>query len=129
MAADAMPADASAGDTAPAFNGLFHMPGSDSLPTDILGELQSIARINDIDPQEVFYKWESYAMKMGAADTKLDLSSVRAFKTDVMEGLEREAREKASAVKASHGEKHRVGMGVGATPRAMATNGGDFLGM
>ena len=62
-------------DNAAAFNSLFHAPGQETLPVDILGELQSVARMNALDPQDLFYKWESYALKMGA-DTELDLQRV-----------------------------------------------------
>lgn len=75
-------------------NKLFAPPPTTELSPDILGELQSILRLHGISPQELFYKWESYSIKMGSEETKLDLSTVRAFKTDVQESLERETRGK-----------------------------------
>jgi DNA polymerase alpha subunit B len=64
-------------------------------PPDIMGELRSMLRLYDVDAQELFFKWESYSMKMGPEDTKLTLDTVRAFKKDVQEQLEREVRGKA----------------------------------
>jgi DNA polymerase alpha subunit B len=62
---------------------------------DVMTELQSMLRLYDIDAQELFFKWESYSMKMGPEDTKLTPDSVLAFKKDVQEQLEKEARGKA----------------------------------
>ncbi len=42
----------------------------------------------------IILQMESYSMKMGADDTKLDLNTVRAFKRDVQDSLERETRGK-----------------------------------
>ena len=57
-------------------NELFHVLREASLPVDVLGELQSIARIHSLSAQELFYKWESYCIKMGA-DTELNLETIR----------------------------------------------------
>lgn len=89
---------------------------------DIMGELQSMLRLHSISPQELFYKWESYSLKMGAEDTMLDLSTARAFKTDLQEGLERESRTRSHL---RTGEKRS---GVSATPRNIGTDG-DMFGM
>jgi DNA polymerase alpha subunit B len=103
-------------------NGLFAPSSADGVPPEITGELESILQLYSISPQELFYKWESYSLKMGSEDTKLDLNTVRMFKKDVQENLERDM----------HG-KH-VGRGsdrksnVAATPRG-ATSGGDVFGM
>ena len=102
-------------------NGFFSIPGESSIPLDILGELQSIMRLHSISTQELFYKWESYSIKMGSEETKLDLKTARAFKKDVQEILERETRGKAHV----RGADKR---GVHATPRATANNG-DVYGM
>ncbi|MCJ1433257.1 DNA-directed DNA polymerase alpha subunit pol12 [Xylographa pallens] len=102
-------------------NEFFSIPEESSIPPDILGELQSIMRLHSISAQELFYKWESYSMKMGSEETKLDLRTVRAFKKDVQEILERETRSKAHIRSADK-------RGVHATPRA-AANSGDAYGM
>jgi hypothetical protein len=94
--------------------------GSESgLAPDVQLELEKILDLHGIDPQELFYKWESYSLKMGAEETKLDLKTARDFKRDLKELLEAEARSKAHGKTA---EKRTVN----ATPRAA---GGDVFGM
>lgn len=102
-------------------NELFASSAPDGLPQDVLTELQSILRLHGITPQELFYKWESYSMKMGSEDTRLDLNTVRAFKRDVQDSLERETRGKNHQFRSA--EKKG---GVMATPRAGNT---DVFGM
>ena len=103
-------------------NTLFATPPAAELPADILGELQSILRLHSISPQELFYKWESYSIKMGADDTKMDLNTTRAFKVDVQEALERDIRSKAHA----RGTDKRIP--ASATPRNISSSS-DVFGM
>jgi len=91
------------------------------LPKDVAAELQSILRLHAISPQELFFKWESYCLKMGSEETQLDLKTVRAFKRDVQESLERESRGKNTQLRSAEKKS-----GVIATPRA-ANN--DVFGM
>ena len=107
-------------DNAEELNGYFSA-GESKLPPDILGELQSTIRLHSISPQELFYKWESYCIKMGSEETKLDLGTARAFKKDVQEILERESRGKAHMRSADKKGSH-------ATPRNNG-NIGDTFGM
>ena len=100
-------------------NELFAAACPNGLPKDVLVELQSIMRIHSITAEEVFYKWESYSMKMGD-EVKLNMTSVRALKQDIQEALERESRGKA-------GRQHEKRTAITATPRASA--GGDMFGM
>lgn len=109
-------------DTIEELNALFAPPPSTELPPDILGELQSIIRLHSIPPQELFYKWESYSIKMGSDETKLDLNTARAFKKDVQETLERETRSKA------HVRSADKRSGAGGTPRNAGSNE-DVYGM
>ncbi|KAL1966877.1 hypothetical protein VTN77DRAFT_3842 [Rasamsonia byssochlamydoides] len=102
-------------------NELFASSAPDGLPQDVLTELQSILRLHAISPQELFYKWESYSLKMGSEETKLDLDTVRAFKRDVQDSLERESRGKNSHLR--NAEKKG---GVTATQR---TGNTDVFGM
>lgn len=102
-------------------NDLFAIPPITELPLDILGELQSILRLHSVSPQELSYKWESYTLKMGSDQTKLDLTTVRAFKVDIQELLEREARGKAHVRSV---DKRAAFV----TPRN-AGKGGDVFGM
>jgi len=100
-------------------NEFFAVPSSELRP-EVLGELQSILRLYSISPQDLFYKWESYSLKMGAEDTRLDLKTARNFKKDIQDTLERESRGKAH----TRGQEKR---GVGATPRAAGSS--DVFGM
>ena len=109
-------------DTAGELNGFFVIPGHTTIPPDILGELESILRLHSISPQELFFKWESYSMKMGSEETKMDLNTVRAFKKDIQEILERENRGKTHMRSTEKRTVH-------ATPRAIATTGDDVFGM
>jgi DNA polymerase alpha subunit B len=103
------------------FNSHFSIPGKDKLPEDVLGELQSIGRMHSMSSQDVFYKWESYCLKMGSEDTKLNIDSVRALKKDIQEVLERETKGKSHM----RGSERKI---AHATPRG-ATGGDDVLAM
>jgi DNA polymerase alpha subunit B len=91
-----------------------------NIESDVLAELHSIMRLHSIDAQELWYKWESYSMKMGSDDTKLNIDTARALKKDVQDTLERDNRTK------SHG-LNAIKRG-GATPRNLSSNG-DVFGM
>ena len=108
-------------DTGVELNELFAIPPLDQLPPDVLGELQSMLRLHSISPTELSYKWESYTMKMGTEQTKMDLDTARAFKKDLQEMLERDSRGKAHQRSADKRASH-------ATPRS-ATKGDDVFGM
>ncbi|KAI9928168.1 hypothetical protein ASPWEDRAFT_39028 [Aspergillus wentii DTO 134E9] len=101
-------------------NELFAASSPDGLPKDVLTELQSIVRVHSMSPQELFYKWESFCLKMGSEETKLNLDTVRLFKRDVQEALERESRSKTGR----QAEKKST---MSATPRAAANT--DMFGM
>ena len=101
-------------------NELFAIPPATEIPPDVSGEMQSILRLHSITPQELSYKWESYTMKMGTDETKLDLLTARAFKRDLQEALERESRGKAHVRSVDK-------RGAYATPRP--GKGDDVLGM
>ena len=107
-------------DTKEDLNGYFCPSSDDGLPVDILGELESMLRLHSISPLELFYKWESYSLKMGSEETKLDLNTVRMFKKDVQDGLGREHRGKPT----SRTERRNP---VAATPRGDVN--GDVFGM
>ena len=101
-------------------SGYFFALSENGVPPDVLGELESILRLHSISPQELFYKWESYSLKMGSDETKLDLETVRMFKKDVQDGLERDHRGRH----ASRTDRRNV---IAATPRGAAN--GDVFGM
>ncbi|KAL8730371.1 MAG: hypothetical protein Q9166_004136 [cf. Caloplaca sp. 2 TL-2023] len=102
-------------------NDLFAIPPVDELPPDVSGELQSICRLHSISPKELSYKWESYSIKMGSEQTRLDLPTARAFKKDLQEIVEREARSKSHMRSADR-------RGAYATPRNVG-KGADVFGM
>lgn len=74
-------------------NDLFAVPGT-PLPENVVEELTSMIRLLSLSPQELFYKWESYVIKMGVESTKLDYKTVRDFKKDLQDAMERETRAK-----------------------------------
>src|SRR4051812_2554351 len=81
-----------------------------NIPGDVLHELLSITRLLSIDAQELFYKWESYVLKMGTENTKLEHKTVKDFKKDLQDALERDTR-----AKGHHAAPRRS---MAATPRA-----------
>ena len=101
------------------FNEFFSIPGESKLPPDVVEELQSTARLHSFSAQEMFFKWESYCLKMGSEETKLSVGNLQAFRKDIQENLEREIRGKAQM----RGSEKRV---VHATPRAVV-RGDDML--
>jgi DNA polymerase alpha subunit B len=96
-------------------NALFATPGIELEP-EVVAELQSIMHLHSIPPQELFYKWESYSIKMGSDDVKLNIDTAKALKKDVQDGLEREIRNKAhvrSADKRGGGTPRNVSNATG----------------
>lgn len=75
------------------------------LTPDVLAEFLSMLRSYGLDDQELFYKWESYCIRMSPNDTKLDLETVRAFKKEVQEMLEKDIRAKSRLQKTP---RHKV---------------------
>lgn len=90
------------------------------LSEDVVGELASISRLHSLNPEELYFKWESYNMKMGGENTMPDLKTVRDFKKDVQDVLERETRGKI------HGRAVDRKT-AGATPRNARTNNADDI--
>jgi len=100
---------------------LFAPSAGGSLSDDVANELHHILRLLDLSAQELFFKWESYVIKMGVENTKLDSKTVRAFKKDLQDALERESRAKGHVVHQSAAKR------IAATPRR--GGGGDVFGM
>lgn len=96
-------------------NALF-APAGNGLEPDVAGVLESIQRLFSITPQELFYKWESYCLKMGSEETVLDLATARMFQKDVQDSLERSYQGK-------HSERKPV---PNATPRTVQKSGDVF---
>lgn len=74
-------------------NELFAVPNT-TLERDVSGELKSILRIHSLSPQEMFFKWEAYSLKMGP-ETHMNYKTAREFKKDLQDALERESRGKS----------------------------------
>lgn len=91
-----------------------------NISQDVLHELLSITRLLSLDPQELFYKWESYVLKMGIENTRLEYKTAKDFKKDLQDALERESRAK--------GQHAAPRKSMAATPRAGA-GGGDMFDM
>lgn len=101
-------------------NSLFAPNLKNGLEADVLSELESIMRLHSLPSQELFYKWESYSMKIGR-DDPLSLDTARELKKDIQDSLEREVRK-------VHVKQERR---PGATPRNVKAFGGsdDIFGM
>jgi DNA polymerase alpha subunit B len=63
------------------------------LDSEVRRELETILRLYEIDPEELFFKWESYSLRMGP-ETILDLKTARDFRKDLQAALERDSRSK-----------------------------------
>lgn len=97
-------------------------PHNASLPSDVLHELLSILKLHGLSVEELFWKWESYCIKMGSEDTQLEYKTSRDFKKDLQDALERDSRAKGHVM-------HSANKKTAATPRAAGGSGGDVFGM
>lgn len=104
-------------------NKLFAAAGKELEP-DVLGELRSTMRLHDLSPQDLFYKWESYCLRMEIDGSDMTILSARALKKDVLDALERQNR----AAQAAHLRQDKRSA---ATPRGNIKGGGgsDVFGM
>ncbi|KAK4899418.1 DNA-directed DNA polymerase alpha subunit pol12 [Elasticomyces elasticus] len=91
------------------------------LAPDLSSELEHILHLLSTTPEELFFKWKSYMMKMGDS-ANLDLKTLKAFKKDLQDALERESRAKGHVVHQSAAKR------TAATPRG-GSGGGDVMGM
>ncbi|KAI1336213.1 DNA polymerase alpha/epsilon subunit B [Xylariaceae sp. FL0016] len=101
-------------------NERFAMGGKDLGP-DVIAELQSIMRMHSLSPQDLFFKWESYCIKMDMDEMKLSIENLRQLKQNIQDALERNNQTHQIRIKS---EKR-----TGATPRTATKNGGDVFGM
>jgi DNA polymerase alpha subunit B len=91
------------------------------LEHNVLVELQSIMRLHSLTTQDLFFKWESYCIKMDMDEMKLSVDTLGALKQDLLDALERSNR--------SHHVQIKTEKRTGATPRVAVKNGGDVFGM
>ena len=99
-------------------NDLFAVGGRDLEP-DAISELQSIMRLHQLSAEDMSYKWESYCIKMDMEASNPSLDTLRAFKQDIQDALEKSTRQQTQL----KSEKK-----VTATPRTVAKSG-DVYGM
>lgn len=101
-------------------------PPDGSLPQDVLVELLHIAQLMGLSAEDLYYKWDSYVMTMGADTTQLDAKTLREFKKSLQDALERESRKGNMNTTRNDSAAKRMA----ATPRAGArSSGGDVLGL
>ncbi|KAL8418904.1 hypothetical protein RB594_002203 [Gaeumannomyces avenae] len=107
-----------AGPTTTELNELF-ASGGKGLGADVLSELRSIMSLHELSAQDLFFKWESYCIKMDMDEMRPAYDSIRAFKQDLHDALQRSNRAQAHV----KSEKR-----PGATPRTTAKST-DVFGM
>jgi hypothetical protein len=95
--------------------------GDEPLEHNVVVELQSIMRLHSLTAQDLFFKWESYCIKMDMDEMKLSVESLAALKQDLLDALERSNR--------THQVQIKTEKRTGATPRAAAKSNGDVFGM
>lgn len=88
------------------------------LEPDVRTELESIQKLHDLSAEDLFFKWESYCIKLDIDAQELDITNVRNLKQNIQDALEK-----------SHRQVHvKTERKVAATPR-QAHRGGDVFGM
>jgi DNA polymerase alpha subunit B len=91
-----------------------------TLEPDVLSELQSMARLHDISAEDLYFKWESYCIKMDVDAQAITLSNVRGLKQGIQDELEKSQQR----VQLKSERK------MAPTPRSKAGGkGGDVFGM
>lgn len=107
-------------DLAAQINQFFAEPDA-QLPQDVTTELLHILQLLSLTPEDLYYKWDSYVMTMGADTTKLDYKTVRDFKKTLQDAFERDTKK-------NHVVQNSAKR-VAATPRAGAPAGNDAYGI
>jgi len=93
--------------------------GGKELEPDVVFEMQSIMRMHELSPEDLFFKWESYCLRMETDEMRPSMERLRVFKQDIQDELERSNRSQVHIKQ----EKR-----VGATPRTTVKSG-DVFGM
>ncbi|OPB37425.1 DNA polymerase alpha-primase complex, polymerase-associated subunit B [Trichoderma guizhouense] len=63
-----------------------------TLEPDVVSELQSMGRLHDISAEDLYFKWESYCIKMDVDAQAVTLSNVRGLKQSIQDELEKSQR-------------------------------------
>ncbi|KAI5461370.1 DNA polymerase alpha subunit B N-terminal-domain-containing protein [Mariannaea sp. PMI_226] len=64
-----------------------------SLEPDVLGELESILRLHDLSAEDLYFKWESYCIKLDHDAQNVTLDTVRNLKQSIQDALENSNRQ------------------------------------
>lgn len=95
------------------------------LEADVLGELSSIMRLHDISAEDLYFKWESYCIKMDSDAQNVTLSEIRRLKQVIQDTLEKDTsratQAKPTATPRPGAASRRAGGGGG--------GGSDVFGM
>ncbi|KAK1760411.1 DNA polymerase [Echria macrotheca] len=94
--------------------------GDKPLAPEVVTELRSIMRLFELSVDDMFFKWDAYCIKMDADSLTTSLETLRAFKQDLQDSLERSTRTQVHV---------KTEKRVGATPRTASKNSGDVFGM
>jgi DNA polymerase alpha subunit B len=91
------------------------------LEPDVAAELQSIMRLHDLSPEDLYLKWDSYCLQMETDAHDVTLSAVRRLKQTILDSLEKD-------------NSRRAQVKTAATPRPSAgarggAGGADVFGM
>lgn len=92
-------------------------PAGKQLEPDVVAELQSIMRMHQLSLQALFFKWESYCIKMDMDEMAPSMEGLRAFKQDLQDALERNNRTQVHV---------KTEKRVSATPRTAIKTGDVF---
>lgn len=91
-----------------------------ALPPDVVAELESMMRLHGLSVEDLFFKWESYCIKMDLDAQTISLPTVRNLKQNIQDELEKSYRQ--TQVKSERK--------VAATPKPKGgMRGGDVFGM
>ncbi|SPO06858.1 related to POL12 (DNA-directed DNA polymerase alpha) [Cephalotrichum gorgonifer] len=82
------------------------------LEPDVLAELQSITRSHNLSAEDLFYKWESYCIRLDTESSAVTLPVVRNFKQGLLDEVKKNNHAKTL-------DRERK---VGATPRGTAVS-------
>ncbi|KAH6611242.1 hypothetical protein Trco_001262 [Trichoderma cornu-damae] len=63
-----------------------------TLEPDVVSELQSMAKLHGISAEDLYFKWESYCIKMDVDAQAVTLSNVRGLKQSILDELEKSQR-------------------------------------
>lgn len=94
------------------------------LEPDVAAELQSIMRLHDLSPEDLYLKWDSYCLQMETDAHDVTLSAVRRLKQTIQDSLEKDNSRKAQ-VKTAATPRPSAGARAGGAAAAAA----DVFGM